>query len=198
MVSAGFCSLLCADFEVVGVADSRLELLRLLRTYAADCLLLDLVMPGDNGLKILAEVRAQYPTLPVLVVSMLTDRAVANACFAAGATGFAVKDDCGAEVRRAVRDTISGKCYRSSRLPRTSHAVATDARHLALARLTRRQQQITLLLGEGRSQADVCRELGLGASTVTFHKKRIMETLGVRDDAALTVYAVLIRQSISN
>lgn len=193
MVVDGLHSLLSQEFDVVGTAVTGNELLGLLEEHSADCLLLDIVMPGGNGLELIPTVHRRYPDITILVVSMLRDRVLADACLLAGASGFVPKV-CGIqELRAAVGEVLAGRRYLSPRVPKTSHAVGLQARHPALARLTPRQQQIVLLMGEGNSETEIGRRLGLRTSTITFHKKNLKRELGIRDESALRQYTVLIR-----
>jgi DNA-binding CsgD family transcriptional regulator len=81
----------------------------------------------------------------------------------------------------------------SPRVPRTTHRASLGAAHVGLNRLTPRQQQIVLLLGEGKSSVEVARLLHLGPSTITFHRKNIMRILGLDSEGSLLRFAVLVR-----
>src|SRR5512135_3344011 len=85
LVADGMRAILGHDFEVVGVADSVAGMLDLLKTCACDCVLLDLTMPGLNGLEIIPELRTSHPTMRILIVTMHLDRALADAALEAGA-----------------------------------------------------------------------------------------------------------------
>lgn len=172
------------------------ELLRLVSGCQADCLLLDLEMPGRNGLELIPLVRRLQPALKILVVTMFRDRVIAEAAMSEGANGFVPKDASADELRTAVREVLAARRYVSSLLPKSSHRVGLGAQHLGLHRLTPRQQQIVLLLGEGRSTTEVSTTVGLGLSTITFHKHNIMRTLGINTDGGLIRYAVLVRSGM--
>lgn len=196
MIVAGFRSLLEREYEIAGVAHTGDGLLHLVSECSADCLLLDLLMPGRNGLELIPTIRKLRPEMRILVVTMLLDRVMAEAAFSAGASGFVAKDSGVEELRAALSAVLGGGMYMSPRVPKTSHRVGLTARHLGLHRLTPRQEEIVLLLGEGRSEAEVARLLGLRQSTITFHKHNLMRVLGIVTDSALTQYAVLVRAGI--
>ncbi len=193
MVVEGLSTSLAHRHEIAGVAYGGDELLALLRSSPADCLLLDIEMSGHNGLQLIPAIRRLQPRLAILVVTMLVDRGLAAAALNAGASGFVPKDAPVCELELAIAEVIAGRQYVSDRVPKTSHRVGIDARHRGLHRLTPRQQQIVLLLGEGRSGSNIARALHVGPSTITFHKHNIMRILGIDDEPDLVRYAVLVR-----
>ena len=196
MVVRAFTSLLERHFEIVGTAHGGDELRHLLPGVPADALLLDLEMPDRSGYQLIPEIHHLQPALRILVVTMLVDRAMAEACIRAGANGFIPKNADTGELRLAIREVLAGRLYVSPLVPRRTRGVGMGAAHAGLHRLTRRQEQIVLMIGEGRSGVDIGAELGIGPSTVTFHKQNIMRTLGVVDEAELLRIAVLSRAGV--
>jgi DNA-binding NarL/FixJ family response regulator len=193
MIVAGLCRLLEPDYDVVGVAHTGDGLLMLLGECPADCLLLDLMMPGGHGLDLIPAIRRSRPELKIVVVTMLLDRKIAQAALAAGASGFVAKDSSIEELQSALSAVLAGKVYVSPRLPKTGHRVGLAAHRAASYYLTPRQEQILMLLGEGRTGTEVAAALGLGVSTITFHKHNLMRVLGFETEASLIQYAVLVR-----
>jgi len=192
VVVQGLQQLLGGRFDIVGVAYAGDELLRLLEGTAADGLLLDLSLPGRNGLDILPDIRALQPDLKVLVLTMHADRVLAEASIAAGALGFVPKDAGMDELELALEQVLGGRRYVSPRVPKSSHRVALDAMHASLARLTERQQTILRLLGQGLSSADIGEKLGLSENTITFHRRRIRTILGLASEWELMRQAILV------
>jgi len=197
MVVASFARILARRYTIVGTAFDGAALLELLRSRSADCLMLDIEMPGRNGLQLIPEVLKMQPELKIIMVTMLVDRAVADASLAAGAHGFVPKDAPLEELEHAIAEVLVGATYVSPLVPKSTHRVGLDARHMALHRLTPRQQQIVLLLGEGRSCTEIAKLLHLGPSTVTFHKHNIMRVLALGAERELVRYAVLVRELAS-
>lgn len=191
MIVRGVTSLLERDFEVVAVAHGGDELLRLLPDHPADCVLLDLGMPGRNGYQLIPQIRRLQPDLRILIVTMHVDRVMADACLSAGASGFIPKDATAEELRFAIREVGGGRRYVSPRVPKSSHRVGLKACYAGLHRLTARQQRIMLLFGEGLSGIGISNVLAIGPSTVTFHKQNIMRDMGFETEADLLRYAVL-------
>lgn len=192
MVAESFSARLAPNHEIVGVACDGDGLLALLAGCRADCLLLDIEMPRRNGLELLPEVRKLAPNLPVIIVSMLADRVMADAAMKGGARGFVPKEAPLAELELAIREVMAGRDYISPRIPRSSFCVSLNATHPGLHRLTPRQQQIMLLLGEGKSGKEISDLLNLSPSTITFHRHNMMRILGLETEGALTRYSVLI------
>jgi DNA-binding NarL/FixJ family response regulator len=188
----GLQQMLGRRFDVVGVAYAGDELLDLLHHTEADCLLLDLSLPGRNGLEILPDIRKLQPALRVLVLTMHVDRILAEAALAAGAMGFVPKDSAMEELERALGEVLAGRRYLSPRVPKLTHRVGLDAMHASLSRLTPRQQQILALLGQGRTSAEIGTQLGLSENTITFHRQRIRKILGLSSEWELTHFAILV------
>ncbi len=189
---------LASEYDVLCVALSGAELLQWLRERTADCLLLELAISGQNGLHLISSIRRLQPELKILVVTILDDRVMAEASLSAGAHGFIPKHARLDELLVAISEVLQGRRYLSSGVSRGTHRVAMGAKHLGLARLTSRQQQIVLLMGDGKSGKEICEELALSASTVTFHKQNIMRTLGINSDGGLFRYSVLVRAGIED
>lgn len=179
-------------YHIVGVASSGGELMELLPQAAADCVLLDLSLPDVHGLELLPRIGAIHPPVPVLVLSIFNDRVIAEACLGAGARGFIPKAANAMELVRAISDVIGGRQFISPLVPKSTHSVGLHACHLAAARLTPRQQQILQYMGTGENLTQIAATLGLSKSTVSFHEKRIMRTLGFKSPSALRRFAVLV------
>jgi two-component system, NarL family, invasion response regulator UvrY len=192
LVVEGLRQMLGKRYDIVGVAYAGDELLELLRRTPADGLVLDLSLPGRGGLELLPEIRALQPALRVLVLTMHVDRILADAALAAGATGFVPKDAGMDELERALESVLAGKRFLSERVPRTSHRLGPDATHASLARLTPRQQSILLLIGKGKTSAEIAAKLGLTESTITFHRQRIRRLLGLASEWELVRHAILV------
>lgn len=194
----GLRTLLRARFDVVGVAHGGDELLALLATTDADCLLLDLALPGHNGLDLMPDIRMLRPNLKVLVVTMHLDRVLADAVLHAGAQGFIPKDSGMDELEDAIRTVLAGRRYLSPRVPPITHRVALGAIHAGLARLTPRQQEIVRLIGQGKTTAEIAKLLGIGPSMVTLHRANSRKALGIDSEWGLVRWAILMQASVED
>lgn len=185
-------TILAPHFDVTGTARSGDAVLAALPASAADALLLDLNMPGRSGLDLLPDLVARHPALKILVVTMFVDRVIADSALAAGAHGFVPKDSNPDELVVALNEVLAGRRYVSPTVPRQSNRVSMGAKHVGLARLTPRQQEIVRLIGKGKSTADIAAALHLSVHTVGFHRKNIRRVLGIDSDWGLVRFAILV------
>ncbi|HWO87620.1 MAG TPA: response regulator transcription factor [Gemmatimonadales bacterium] len=189
----GLRKLLADEYDVVGTVGDGEGLISLLRSTQADVLLLDLALPGRNGLDLLPDIRALAPTLRVLVVTMHVDRVLAEAVLHAGAMGFVPKDSGIEDLKQGIRSVLAGERYVSPRVPKVSNRTALGARHPGLAQLTPRQTQILELIAKGRTSPEIAAELGLSQIAVRMHRVKIRQRLGITDDTGLVRFAALFR-----
>jgi DNA-binding NarL/FixJ family response regulator len=180
-------------FHIAAVAHDGDTLLAVLAESPADCLLLDLALPGRTGLDLLPEIKKLRRDLKILVVTMHLDRVLADAALQAGAHGFIPKDSGKEELVEAIRTVLAGRRYLSPRVPRMSHRVSLSAMHTAAARLTPRQQDIVRLIGQGKSTSEIARILGVGQVTVTYHRTSARKALGIDSEWGLVRYAILLQ-----
>jgi len=186
------------DLELVGEADDGRSALQLVRRTQPDILLLDIRMPGMDGLAALREITAD-PTLAgtrvVIVTTFEIDQYVFEA-LQAGASGFILKDAEPAELLRAIRVVAAGEALLSPSV--TRRVVSLFGRHLAegtpsapdLDELTDREREMLPWVATGRSNQEIAKELFLSPDTVRTHISRAMVKLGARDRAQLVVFAV--------
>ncbi len=186
-------STLSKRFTVAAVAYDGDALLGLLPTTEAECLLLDLSLPGRNGLELIPAVRRLRPALKILIVTMHLDRSLADAAMQTGANGFVPKDSGLEELETAITAVLAGQRYLSPRLPPHTQSVGLAASHPAFSKLTPRQQEIVQLIGDGKTTADIASILGLSQRTVGFHRTNIRKTLGIDSELGLARQAVLFR-----
>jgi two-component system invasion response regulator UvrY len=167
-------------FEVVGEARDGREVLNSPLLATCDVLVLDLSLPKVSGAEVLRRVRATWPDLAVVVLSMHPEEQFAARALADGAAAYASKQRPSAELIAAVRRAGAGARD-------TPPAPATDAPHL---RLTRREHQIFLLLVSGRSVVEIGAELDVHACTVSNHLANVRTKLGVQSVPELVRYAL--------
>lgn len=193
MLVEGLRTMLVEKFDVVGVAHSGDDLLKLLKIQDADCLLLDLSMPERNGLDLIPDVRAARPGLKILIVTMHLDRVLADAVLHAGANGFIPKDSGREELESAISEVLAGGRYLSSRVPPVTWGAGMGAQHPALATLTPRQREILGLIAQGKSTADIAAVTGVSPNTITFHRANLRKKLGIDSEWGLVRFAILIQ-----
>lgn len=191
VVVAGIRSTLEPSYSVVAIVHNGAELLQRVQEVEADCLLLDLMLPDRYGLPLLRAIRPLVPDLKVVILTMLVERAIADACLAAGAEGFVPKVSGPEEIGRAIEAALRGERYVSPRVPKSSHGRGAGRAHPGWERVTDRQEEILVRVGRGERPAEIARALGLQRSTITFHLHNVRRVLGLRSDAELREVAFL-------
>jgi DNA-binding NarL/FixJ family response regulator len=197
LVRAGIRGLLAAlsNVEVVGETGDGHEALRLVETLRPDIVLLDIGMPGLNGLEVAARLAKLDPPIRVVILSMHATEEYVLQALRAGAAGYLLKGSAVAELEVAIRAVARGDTYLS---PAVSKRVvdeyvsrtgnATDP----LKALTPRQREILQLLAEGHTNKEIAQRLSLSHRTVEVHRNQLMERLGVHDLPGLVRFAVRV------
>lgn len=178
------------DLEVVGEATRGDEVLSQLRAVESDVLLLDLTMPGISGTELLQQVLTSCPTLPVVVLSMHNEGQIVNRVLRAGASGYVTKDSDPETLIAALRTVFRGGKFIDPDLVDTVVSFAHRDDSLPHRRLSDRELQVLKLLAAGYRIGEVADTLHLSPKTVSTHKMRLMEKLGVENNADLIKYAV--------
>ena len=174
--------------EVVEAADGR-EALATAARHRPDVILMDISMPGLNGLEALARIIKRLPTARVLVFSMHHNPEYVRRALRHGASGYVVKDALPAELELALEAAARGQIY-------LSPAVAFSAKRgaasepSALERLTPRQREVLQLIAEGHKRSAIARTLNVGLKTVETHRTQLMKELDIHNVAELVRYAV--------
>jgi DNA-binding NarL/FixJ family response regulator len=181
---------LTSDIDVAGEAESGTEVLECLSADTFDLLLLDLTMP-DGGMDLVSRIRARHAALPILVLSMHNEPQVAASMLKAGANGYITKDCDSENLLVAIRRVASGGRYID---PILAEGLAFDAmlpdQRVPHARLSEREFEIFLLLVAGNGINEIADSLRISNKTVSTHKARLMEKMGISSNAGLVRYAV--------
>jgi len=192
LVRKGFQMILAAepDMEVVGEAGNGHEALELAAKLRPDVVVMDVAMPGLNGIEATRRLAESVPRTKVLALSMHKDAVYVREILRAGAKGYLLKDAFDQDLVNAVRAVAAGQGYLS---PAVSEAVLSDYRkHVTdpLDLLTSREREILQLLAEGKTNKEIAGLLGLSVYTVDAHRGRIMEKLNLHSIGELVRYAV--------
>jgi DNA-binding NarL/FixJ family response regulator len=197
LVRAGIKALLSQDpeFEIVGEADNGRDAVRAAGELKPDVVLMDLTMPGMNGMEAILDIKRRYADVRVLVLTLHKTEEFVVASLRAGADGYILKEATPAELRMAVRTVASGKTYLSQDV--LGKVVSEDpGRGSSLPAngvwdtLTQREREVLKLVAEGKSNKAIAEFLFLSAKTVEKHRATLMAKLGMRNAAALTAYAI--------
>jgi len=197
LVAEALQSLLAEEFELVGIVEDGLAMVKAARELRPDVIVADISMPSLNGIEALERLKVHDPRVRVVFLTMHRDAAYARRALAAGASGFVLKHSASAELVLAVRAALEGRTFIAPELAAELVLTAGEKAGAAgdpVAALTPRQREILQLLAEGRSAKAVAAMLGLSARTVEDHKYRLMEQLGIENSAELIRFA--IRQGI--
>jgi DNA-binding NarL/FixJ family response regulator len=179
------------DILVIGEAAGYTELRETLRQAACQVLLLDINMPGRNGLEVLASVRESYPEIKVLMVSMYPEDQYALRCLKAGAHGYANKAGDPLELVRAVRTVHQGRKYLTPEVAQMlADSLAQPTPEVPHEALSEREMQTLQKIASGKRLTDIAEELMLSPKTVSVYRARVLEKLQLSNNAELTVYAI--------
>ncbi len=197
LVRAGLRKLLEAmpDVEVVGEADDGLELIALAARLQPNLVLMDIAMPGLNGLEATARVVKAWPATRVVILSMHQNEEYVRQALRHGAAAYLLKDAAPVELDLAIKAVLRGETYLS---PAVSRGVMSD--YLQRLRgdeppgtqLTPRQREVLQLIAEGHSTKEIARRLDLSVKTVDTHRGALMKQLDIHEVAGLVRYAVRI------
>lgn len=156
-----------------------------MRSSAWDLVLLDVTLPGPDGLVVLKELREEFPQVPVLVVSMHPASQFARRMIAAGAAGYVTKDADPDELVRAVSLVLRGQRY----VPPGAGAGEREQEPLH-RRLSDREYQVLRMIASGRTVSQIADDLSLSVKTVSTYRARILEKMGLENNAELMRYAM--------
>lgn len=191
LVRAGIKALInvLPGYQVVGeVADGRAAL-DWLRTHGADLVVMDVGMPGLNGLDATAQIRAQWPDCRVVMVSMHAAPQYVAQAQRVGAQAYVLKDAAPEELAAALAAVAAGRSYWSQTLPAPPTRRPADEAEVSL---TRRQREILQLIAEGWSTRNIAERLCISVKTVETHRAQLMQRLEIFDVAGLTRHAIRI------
>jgi two-component system, NarL family, invasion response regulator UvrY len=154
-------------------------------------LVLDVSMPGRGGLEILKDVKQERPKLPVLILSMHPEDQYAVRALKAGAAGYLNKDSAPEELVKAVRKVVGGGRYVSANVAeKLAYDLTSDTGRAPHETLSDREFQVLCMIASGKSVTDIAEELALSVKTVSTYRARILEKMGMRNNAELTHYAI--------
>ncbi len=179
------------DMEVEGEASTGSEAMKLAQTHEWDAMILDLTMPGGSGLDVLADLTREHPEGPVLVLSMHPEDQVAIRVLRAGAAGYMTKESAPEELVKAIRKVCAGGKYVSPVLAeQLAWHLGTHSDRPLHDGLSDREYQVLRLIASGLTTSQIALELSLSVKTVSTYRRRILDKMGLHNNAELTRYAV--------
>lgn len=182
-----------SGFQVVGETGDGLEAVKLVETLHPQILVVDIVMPGLNGLDVIRSVRQRSGNTRIIVLSMHSNEAYVAEALRNGASGYLLKEQSSTELIRAIQEVATGNTYLTTALAeraldvyiaKTGHTIS-DPYEL----LTERERQVLHLAAEGCSNAEIAERLSIGVRTVETHRANLMQKLRLKNPNDLLRYA---------
>lgn len=176
--------------EVVAEYANGTDALQWLRNHDCDIALVDIAMPGMNGIDLLKEIRNEKPDLPVLILSIYSEKQYAMRLIKIGASGYLNKECAPSEIVKAVQCVMGNRKYFS---PAVAEMLTNriSAEHSPTHEiLSDREYQIFLLLASAKTATDIANDLGLSVKTVSTYRTRVLEKMCLRNNSELMRYAV--------
>lgn len=193
ILRAGIKQILLADFPsaIIEEVNDAEELIKRIRKEEWDMVISDLTMPGGSGLDALQQIQIEFPSLPVLILSMHPEEQFAPRLLKAGASGYLNKEAVPTELSVAVRRILQGRKYIT---PAVAEKLAEDLNRntdkLPHETLSNREFDIFQLLAAGKTVGEIAEILSLGVTTVSTHRSHILTKMNLKNNADLIKYAV--------
>lgn len=196
LLRAGLRALLAQDpsIEIIGEAADGRDAVRAVGQLAPHLVLMDLTMPGMNGIEAVTEIKRRYPDVRILVMTLHKTEDFIHASLKAGADGYILKDATHEELRVAIRSVLQGKTYLSTNVPpkgaSADAAGSVPGVGSARAQLTPRERDVLKLVAAGKTSRCIAKLLSLSVKTVGKHRANLMAKLDLHNAAGLTAYAI--------
>lgn len=180
-----------SDMAVADEASTGHEVLDRVRDNDYDVVVLDISMPGGDGLNILKQIKRERPKLSVLILSMHPEKQYAVRVLKAGAAGYLTKESAPDELITAIKRVATGRKYVSSSL---AEKLAFDLEHDTMQPLheilSDREYQVMCMIAGGKRAKEIAEELCLSIKTISTYRSRILEKMDMKNNAELTHYAI--------
>ncbi len=180
------------DIAVGGEAGNGAEAMVMLRSGQWDAIVLDLTMPGRNGIELIKQIKSEFPGLPVLILSMHKEDVYAVRALKAGAAGYLCKDNAETQLAEAIRKIVGGGLFINQNVAENLTRDVLQGGHAVLPhnRLTDRNYQVFMMIVQGMGVSEIGRRLNLSVKTVSTHKTNILTKMGLGSTAEMVRYAV--------
>jgi len=183
------------DLEIIGEAEDGRATLQMTRELNPDVIVMDVSMPGLNGIDATRQIVNEFPDIKIIALSMHSDKRFVVGMFKAGACGYLLKDCAFNELIQAINTVLIGQSYISPKIATVViknciHFPSTEEESLAFSILSIREREVLQLLAEGKSTKNIATHLNVSVKTIETHRKNIMTKLELDNFADLIKFAI--------
>lgn len=179
------------DLEVASEANNGQEALERLRAGHLDLVVLDISLPGTNGLVVLQQIKNQFPEVPVLILSIHAEEQYAMRALKAGAAGYLTKETAPQELVTAIQKVVGGGKYVSpSLMERMVSDLGKDLKKALHETLSDREFQVLCMIATGKGLTEIAEDLNLSVKTVSTHRTRMLKKMRLKNNAEMIHYAI--------
>jgi two-component system, NarL family, invasion response regulator UvrY len=193
MVRSGLAKILKeeSDIEVLAEADGYSQMMNYLKTVFPDIIVMDISMPGKNGLEIVKELRQNNPEIKTLILSMHPEERFSVRAIKAGALGYVSKESAADELVKAIRQVYNGGKYITPVVAeQLANSFELESNKLAHERLSDREFQILSMIASGKKIKEIASELSISPATVATYRARVLEKMQLKSSVEITSYAL--------
>jgi len=175
-----------------GEAGNAIEVLRIINQAKWNLVILDINMPGRSGMDVLKEIKANYPSIPVIIFSMYPEDQFAIRAMRAGASAYLSKDISSKELEKAIKEILNGERYFTPSIVALMTNELRDNNNNNKhphELLSDREHQVFLLIASGKNVSDIAREFSLSVKTISVYRSIILKKMNLKNNAEITHYA---------
>jgi len=178
------------DIEVIDCAEDGAELLKLLETKEADVILMDINMPGMNGIEATKLIRKKYPDIKILAFSQYDEKRFVKQLMRNGANGYLLKNSAAGELVKAIKIVHTGGLYLSEELPNIFGDKPKPRTDYLFPQLTKRETEVLREICQEKNTSEIAEVLFLSPNTVETHRSNLLLKVGVKNTAGLVKWAI--------